>query len=76
MTDETKLPAPAEEKDKRSTVDRVTSVLEDTVDIIGLGLRVVRNVRDLTSNPERGQKLRKEAKQRAKEIRDGRKRGG
>ena len=39
-------------------------------------LRVVRNVRDLTSNPERGQKLRKEAKQRAKEIRDGRKRGG
>lgn len=76
MTDETKLPAPAEEKDNRSTVDRVTSVLEDTVDIIGLGLRVVRNVRDLTSNPERGQKLRKEAKQRAKEIRDGRKRGG
>lgn len=76
MTDETKLPAPAEKNDKRSTVDRVTSVLEDTVDIIGLGLRVVRNVRDMTSNPERGQKLRKEAKQRAKEIRDGRKKGG
>lgn len=76
MTDETKLPTPAEKNDKRSTVNRVTSVLEDTVDIIGLGLRVVRNVRDLTSNPERGQKLRKEAKQRAKEIRDGRKKGG
>ena len=76
MTDETKLPIQPEDKDKRSTVDRVTSVLEDTVDIIGLGLRVVRNVRDLTTNPERGQKLRKEAKQRAKEIRASRKKGG
>lgn len=76
MTDETKLPIQSEDKDKRSTVDRVTSVLEDTVDIIGLGLRVVRNVRDLTTNPERSQQLRKEAKDRAKKIRADRKKGG
>ena len=76
MTDETKLPIQSEDKGKRSTVDRMTSVLEDTVDIIGLGLRVVRNVRDLTANPERGQQLRKEAKDRAKKIRADRKKGG
>ena len=58
---------------ERATVAKIASVLEDAVDLIGLGLRVARDVRELTSDPRHGRHLREEAEARADRIRDSRK---
>ena len=73
MTNETQTAAPDEAKPAPTTLQKITGVLEDAIDIIGLGQRVVSTVRDLATNPEHGKQLRKETKKRAKQIRKARK---
>lgn len=58
---------------ERTTVTKIANILEDAVDLIGLGLQVARDVRELTTNPRHGQSLREEAEARANRIRDSRK---
>lgn len=62
--------------DDRTTVAKIAGILDDAVDLLGLGMRVARDVRDLASNPQHGKRLREEAEARADRIRDSRKKEG
>jgi hypothetical protein len=61
----------AEEKEK-STIEKISVVFADLADMIGLGVRAVKQITDLASG-ETGKKVLSEADKRAEEIQSSRK---